>query len=129
MLPLHEIPRRSDLVPKLYRLERADLESRRELEDYPRGPFTLYDRSLSFGEPIPSVTGHIARFPISHDVPMSTPPTVAERRAVVINTLLESGDKPATPTWVDFMKRNYERIRRYARTWLNKGKEVDPRFV
>ncbi|GEM_PF-3120588 len=129
---VHEAPRRPDLVPRFHKLERADLESRRQIEEFYRGGL---GQSLSVGESIPAsdqtsyiLAGAIDRPDFSSPIPVFTGVRLADRRAVVINTLIASPDEPATQTWIDVMHRHYNRILRFARTAANKGRLVDPAF-
>lgn len=92
--------------------------------------------SYARGEPISAVEGHMlfAMRDVGPEQPYRPPaiaysgPILAKRRAVVVNTLIENPDLPATPAWRSFMKRNFDRILRFAHTASNKGRQVDPAF-
>jgi len=54
---------------------------------------------------------------------------IAKKRAVVINHLLSNPNEPATPAWREFIVRNFKRIKKFARTAKNKGRDLDPEFL
>ncbi|OGH48074.1 MAG: hypothetical protein A3A51_02770 [Candidatus Levybacteria bacterium RIFCSPLOWO2_01_FULL_39_10] len=53
---------------------------------------------------------------------------IAKRRERIIRNILDNPDQKATPYWINFMRRNRDRIIRFGRTAMNKGQNIRPEF-
>lgn len=131
---LKEAPRRSRLVPRWHRLREVDIATRDQLRDFKLG---ITDYTLEIGEPVskgqPLISESVEIFThaslAQEEQRVGRVADIAKKRAVVIEDLLYNPSAPATQAWRRFIRNNFERIRKFARTEKNKGKTLDPEFL
>ena len=127
---LKEAPRSSKVIPRLLRLQYADMDTRGQIEEFKLGvPDHAHKAGRSALPELETIEVFSASFKLQERVTVVRAGDIAKKRAVVISDLLSHPAEPATPAWRKFMVRNFERIRNFAKTAKNKGETLDSEFL
>ena len=129
---MNEIPRNERVATRLRKMQYNEFDSLNEIRRFQRGE--TYDPTLTNGEPISAlpvldVVGHVVFQAFSSDArrvgvsPRPREGDLAKKRGVVLNTALEKPqDFPPTDQNLSSLRRNFDRLYRFAITLKNKGR-------